>query len=214
MRLIIFDICDTLFRENTTFGFLAFYFKKRPFKNIIFLLLSSKYSPLFYVLIFSSKLLQKDVVRILSIYLLKGEGVELLRSEVNVYADYLIENRANLQVMSILKEKYNQNEEVILISSSIDLVVEAIASKLGGLPFFSTKLRYFNGRSCGIIEYDLTGKKQEVVPWGEYSYTEVISDNKSDAPLMQRADKSLAIVYNLKQQCFWDKLSIDTLHVQ
>lgn len=205
--LIVCDVCDTLYDSNTTFDFIRFYADRKGGPARVWLrLISSRYSPLFYFLIFTGKIFGIDLVRILALQLLSGLNRESLSDLAFDFHDIFLQKRKNEKVFSLL-ERLKKDGDVRLLSSSIDPVIRAIAQR-NGFSFQSSTLRYQNGISTGKLQEDLTGiKHTQLADWQNgYTRLTVVTDNRSDYDLVKMADERYVVLPPASQEKFWQPL--------
>ena len=194
-RVVVFDVCGTLYRSNTTFDFVKFYHRKE--KNLC---------RLFFVLLLTSffgKAINKFLgvsIRNLIISTLSGESL----CKVNSRADEFTQNYlSNFKIDSIFKlfaeEKLRPNTSIILASASIEPVIKSIARFLE-VDFFATKLEVNNGSFSGKIENDLKGQKHRCLADVKMDF--FASDNKDDFLVGLKSCKYL-IVTKKKNLEYW-----------
>lgn len=147
----------------------------------------------------SIKFFDYDMIRVLHIKSLKDINVQILEKDANDFVEQYLENKKIKEVHDILKNY--DNEDVILVSATIDIIANAIAHKLGGLKYISTILEYKEDKCLGKIKDDLLGNKQHYFKNQEIEF--IITDNKSDLPLCQMA-KEVVIVSKKKNLSFWE----------
>lgn len=194
--LAVFDVCDTLYRANTTLGFLRFvHGKDLRFKGMQYLL-GSRFSPVFYIAAASLRLLGRDVARAWMVHILKGSSRTTLLEAASAYVREALAPLANAEVMARLEQHKQAGDRVVLVSSSLDIVVGAIAQHLG-TDFRASRLGFNGDRCTGRIEHDLTGGKDAIVrnlrstdSIPLYVYT----DNETDRCLLRLADKATIII--------------------
>lgn len=207
-KLIICDVCDTLYNSNTTLDFVRFVVEKdKGIKRLLLLLINSQKSPLFYFLIIAGKLIHKDLFRWLLLKFLRGKPKTELDFLAQQFYSYFLASRSNRQVF----QKLLSNDEtiILLLSSSIDPVISAIANA-NQLKFYSSKLEWAQGKATGNLRMDMTGQKHEFakrfLSEGNFGRLQVITDNRSDWELVKLADERFIIVKNESEKIFWKSL--------
>ena len=207
-KLVVCDVCDTLFKSNTTFDFILYVIEKKK-KHLLFFfyLLTSKKSPLFFVLIIIGKIGHWDLVKNLALKFLKGMPFGELNSLAETfYFDFLVQ-RSNEHVFKLLPTE--NHDGTVLLSSSIDIVVSIIA-KENNLNFESSRLEWHQGNATGNLEIDLTGQKHEIAKriaaTGNFNQLQVITDNRSDWELVKLADERFVIIKEESEKVFWHEL--------
>jgi HAD superfamily phosphoserine phosphatase-like hydrolase len=206
--LFFCDVCDTLYRSNTTFDFIRFVVAKRGrVSRMLLWAISSTQSPLFYLLILLNKINARDWPRQLALKSLRGMSSEELEKEATqFYQQYLVQ-RANQEVFQYIKKP---GVTAILLSSSINPVIKAIA-QANGLSYFCSELELNDGKATGQLQSDMTGRKHDMARklMAERSIPSVgvITDNYSDWELVKLADERLVVVASEAQKNFWKPLS-------
>jgi phosphoserine phosphatase len=201
------DVCDTLYRSNTTFDFVRYVVaSKNSLTRFLFWSISSKWSPLFYALILWNKATGKDWPRWMALRCLKGMSAEELDQKATAfYSDFLIE-RSNAQVFQRIKKP---GVTTILLSSSINPVIHAIA-KANNFAYFSSEMEMKNGIATGNLQTDMTGRKHVVAKRliTEQAVTNfgVITDNHSDWELVKLAHDRWIVISTEEQKHFWKPL--------
>lgn len=206
--LFFCDVCDTLYRSNTTFDFIRFVVTKRGrFSHLALWAISSTQSPLFYLLILLNKVTARDWPRQLALRFLRGMSSEELEQEATQFYQQYLVPRANREVFQYIKKP---GVTAILLSSSISPVIKAIA-QANGLSYFSSELELNDGKATGQLQMDMTGRKHEVAMklMAERAILSVgvITDNYSDWELVKLADERLVVVASEAQKNFWKPLS-------
>lgn len=200
-RIVIFDICGTLYNSNTTMDFCEFRcensFKKKQLK----LSKSTLGKVLNRILV---NFFNFDFIRIMHIKTLANVEKEELEKDAVRFVDFFLEFKKNIEVHTLLKSF--DEKDLMLVSATIEPVAKAISMKLGNLEFLSTTLEYSENKSLGKIKNDLLGKKQKYFKGEEISF--IITDNKSDLLLCQKA-KKVVIVSKDKNLIFWNKQNLN-----
>lgn len=212
--LVACDVCDTMFASNTTFDFIRFVLKRENrFRHLILQGISSKYSPLFYLLILLGKLRGVDVARSLAISLLKGQNEAHLLDLSNQFFDQYLVVRKNEDVFSLLNK---QDAKIVLLSSSISPVIKVIASRYG-FDFVCSELDFRDSFATGKLKTDLTGKKHLVLKnlmSDQNINVVVITDNQSDFEMVKMANQRYVVIKKEIEKSFWKELSPQFLVVR
>jgi phosphoserine phosphatase len=208
-KLLVCDVCDTLYQSNTTFDFIRYFLKKRQgIKLFLFLALTSKKAPILYFMLLMGRILRKDFVKRLALTLLKGETRSEIESEAQSFYFDVLEGRLNENVLALLKT--HRTTKILLVSSSIDPVVKVIGER-NGFQFVSSRLEWRDERSTGRLTDDLTGIKHEIVMkiMQEEAFAElvVVTDNRSDWLLVRMANERFVVLQNARDKDFWSSLS-------
>lgn len=195
----IFDICDTLYRSNTTMDFCeyrAIGFQKRILK----------FSKTFLGKVinkFLINLFNYDWIRSIHIKTLKNIEISIIERDADSFVDNYLNNKKIEEVHKYL-ETFNKNE-VILVSATIDPVAKAISKSLGNINYLSTTLNYKDSICLGTIKEDLLGNKQKYFQDKKIDF--IITDNKSDLQLC-KLSKKIIIVSKKKNLEFWKKQNL------
>jgi len=197
-RLALFDVCGTLYDENTTYGFLAYYhrrigselFERRRSRWL------NKCSPFFYAGALAYRLGQ-DWARTRLVATLKDASRQSLRAAARDYAEAVL---PALNVQSIhdrLDAHRAAGDRIMLISNSLDIIIAAIAERLG-VEHLASRLEYTGERCTGRIERDLTGRKaealREAVNLDRFGEIHVYTDNLTDRDLVELSSHATVVI--------------------
>jgi phosphoserine phosphatase len=209
-KYVFCDVCDTVYRSNTTFDFLNFFLAQHSSKKLLALsILTGKWSPALYFLLILGKVLKVDLVKIFSLKLLNGYTRKCVEESAVDFVRSFLNGRVNKEVVDLLRRK-SSSERIIFISSSIDPVVRAVSEEFG-FPFYASTLSTSNGILNGALSVELAGTKHKVVSniLGDIvkaSLITVITDNRSDFDLVSMAGERYIVISNDAQKKFWRKL--------
>jgi phosphoserine phosphatase len=205
-RLLICDVCDTLFHSNTTFDFLRFVIaRKRLDKRVLFHTINSKRSPLFWALEIVSIISKKDISKQVSLLFLRGMPAEEAQQLANLFYDDFLASRKVHSVFNLL-EKERDTSEIMLASSSIDIIVKIIAER-NKLSYIASPLEIKNGILTGRLLSDLkSGKHLAITPFLRSQKLVVVTDNRSDWDLVKLAAERFIIVKDHNEKLFWKEL--------
>jgi len=196
-RIAVFDVCDTLFSVNTTVGFLRFYSRRTGDAGMSAALdrWTSRSSPAFYLGALTYRLAHWDLARTRLIATLRGHSRDRLVTSADEYAGAELSRRIVEPVHTRLQEHRERGDRVILASSSLDIVIAAIARDLA-VEFVASELGFANGKCTGIIVNDLTGRKPAAISAlvAPGASLHVYTDNRSDKALLQMANRCTIIV--------------------
>lgn len=202
MTIAIFDLCDTLYAENTTVGFLRFASKQEP--SIAQALGRWLDNPLFFLIGAVAQRLGRDLARERLIASLAGLWKGRIEQLASAYAAQL-EARGNAPIIRRLEEHRQQGDRVVIVSSSLAPVVEAIAARLGVAGHGSTLGFTPEGHCTGRITDDLTGAKPAIAGRlrGAGERMIVYSDNRTDEKLLRVADKGFVVLPASAKKTRW-----------
>lgn len=205
-RLVIFDVCDTLYDANTTIGFIGFYQALHSNGSIDKALdrWLDRSSPFFYAGAAAQRLIGWDVARQQVIAALAGEPQNRLAEAASLYVRDLLPESANQPIHDRLKSHQAAGDRIILLSSSIDLVVRQIAAVLN--TDYRASVLEFDGELCtGRLSADMTGKKADHLRELANPDTEtwVYTDNRSDKELVSNASRATIVLPRGDRQDRW-----------
>ncbi|NJC06478.1 HAD superfamily phosphoserine phosphatase-like hydrolase [Sphingomonas kaistensis] len=194
MVIALFDLCDTLYAENTTVGFLRFASREEP--AIASALQRWLENPLFFLLGAVAQRLGRDLARERLVASLAGLPRDRIEHLASAYAERLEDTRSNTPLLVRLDEHRKRGDRVVIVSSSLAPVVEAVASRLGVEGHGSTLGFTNDGRCTGKITKDLTGAKPAIAAGlrGEGEWMIVYSDNRTDEELLRSADEGFVVL--------------------
>lgn len=216
MKLAIFDICNTLYRSNTTYDFLLFYFKRNNRKKY------TKFKRNFSI---PAKVLWKALgvfgrnktVRSYLINFIKDEPVEQVAREADCFVSEVLEHRKIKYTHDALKKLKKTDCTIFLMSASIEPVVQAIAENLEIKTFMASTLVKSNGTYLGKLRNDLEGKKDKVltslIDLKRFEKIEVFSDNIEDLQLLQLADNA-HVMTTENNYTFWLNADLNPEHTK
>lgn len=195
--LVVFDVCDTLYSANTTFGFVRHLARTSGEPRIAATLRrwTSRSSPVFLLGALAHRLLGADLARRAVVASLAGRPRGSLEAAARAYVSDDLAHRINAPVLDRLAAHRAAGDRVLLVSSSLDIVVAEIARALG-VGFEASTLQFDGERCTGRLARDLTGRKAELVASlrsaGEALH--VYTDNRSDSGLLAIADRRTVII--------------------
>ena len=196
-NIAIFDVCHTLFKANTTAGFISHLQLQRGNlkQRLTVQLIRNRLSPIRYATLLFSKLTKHDAPRDILISTLAGYSETDLRAAAQSYADELFANRKIPQTHALLAEAQRAGAYVLLVSNSLDVVIQAIA-KCFNCESVSSELAFADGVCTGRLSHSLTGKKhiaiKELLDTPGANIT-VCTDNRSDAELLRQATRRIVV---------------------
>ena len=195
--IAIFDVCHTLFKANTTAGFIDHLQRQHgnQKQRLLVRLIRSRLSPVRYVTLLYSKLTKHDAPRDILIWTLAGYAESDLRAAAQEYADDLFANQKIPQTHALLAEAQRSGSRVALVSNSLDVIIQAIAKRFD-CESVASELAIEDGICLGRIANSLTGKKHiaiaELLETPGANIT-VCTDNRSDAELLRRASRRIVV---------------------
>lgn len=210
-KVVIFDVCGTLYRSNTTYDFLMYYFKNRNTLKYYKVLFCASFPIKAFLVIFKILGLKHDLRKFL-INLLKGEGQEKVEAQAIYFAQNILANKKLTTIHNFLIIAQKEGKKVYLASASIDPVVKAIAIELNIAQFISSTLEVDTQKQyTGRIIRDSKGLKKEILLLEGLQFGKsatVFTDNRDDLSLIQSCSKAF-VVSNKKSVSFWYKSMVN-----
>ncbi|MGM9806412.1 MAG: HAD family hydrolase [Candidatus Aphodosoma sp.] len=194
-KVLLVDICGTLFNSNTTFDFLDYYIHDESYCRFRRLMKTSLWR---YFNSAVYRLLGLDLSRRIALSRLAGYSLEQLGRMADVfYTDYLLSRRIQ-PVWQLMADYRSRGVDVVLVSGTIDPVAHAIARHLCVNRCVSSKLGYTVSGICTgrLVSDALRTKRREldaisVCP----PYAHIVTDNPNDISLARYADCTTIVVH-------------------
>ncbi|WP_024221491.1 haloacid dehalogenase-like hydrolase [Escherichia coli] len=193
-KILFIDLCDTLYPENTTIGFIDNFYEEGA------KLSRSRIVKIISKLIFY--LTKYDLLRYFYIRKLYGVPRVRLLKDAQDYIDKLIPNE---KILKLIGEYKKEGAELYLISASLDPIVEVVAKKFEFTSYFSSSLLYENNGLClGKLHSDILGEKHTIISKfrKENHNIAFITDNYSDSVCIDLCDDFYAVIPKNKKQNF------------
>ena len=208
-KIVVADICNTLYDSNTTFDFVKYCNQKNKLdfgSSIIYRLTISKWSPFFWGIVLLQKLLRKDFQKLIVVSFFKNKEIAEVRSWASsFYNDVLVGKKIGMT--NAILDQYLA-DTIVLASSTLYPVAEAIAN-IHGLVFVASPLEISGSSYTGKLVQELSGKKWQALQqmFGEDIELKLaMSDNLTDYELLSKAKRKIAVCYNESQEEKWRKL--------
>lgn len=203
-KIILVDICGTIFDSNTTFDFLdtmlttSSYRRYRSISKTLFWRVFNKLC----VVILGIDLTRKIAVRYLKGY---TENELLLMSEK--FYEVFLSKRYKYKVLDLIKSlQKNVDNRLILISATLDCIASVIARNLNIMDVISSELIYDKAQCTGKLKTDLLGNKLKelklngIIPL----YEMMITNDYSDIDVILQSKKSCIVLD--KNERKWNNL--------
>lgn len=197
-RIAIFDVCGTLYRENTTRGFLTHFHRSHATRSYARTewMWTSTFSPVFYFGAIAYRWLGRDLAREMLLRSLAGVPRARVEQAARDYVASVLPAKRIEPLHAKLRDHCEAGDRVVLVSNSIDVVIEQIAHALG-VEWRASQIG-FEGHTCtGRLRTDLTGRKSvelaRLDPDRESTLL-VYTDNRSDMDLVHEADFATIIL--------------------
>lgn len=202
--LVIFDMCGTIYAGNSTLDY-CFYLMGNWLKSFYRFFLNQK--SIFLLSIFR-KIFGIDFERMLILSYFKGLKDSVIGQYDN---DFLEKYSSNMPLYDFFKSYLRPENDVIILSASIDPPIKLFATK-EKVSYFSSTLEKKDGIFTGRFLNDLLGQKSQLfiskkIILRNYDKVIFVTDNQSDVDLIellisQNKFLKLQIVLNNNRE-FW-----------
>lgn len=205
----IFDVCGTLFRQDTTLGLLRWHaWRRRKYLaySLLALLLSSR-SPLFWTLKMLEKLSGRHLAKHVGLATLAGESIGEVHYSAHQYVTSLLAHDS-IEPIHQLLSRAREDGQVVLASASMNPVIEALCQCLA-LEGVSSILEVKQGRCTGRLALDLSGRKIEALQerFGKdvlQRESSCYTDNLSDKGLLAACKYRTVVLHGKHRRQRWD----------
>lgn len=196
--IAIFDVCGTLYQENTTRGFLTYFHQTKASRAYgrTEWMWTSTFSPIFYFGAIAYRWLGRDLARQMLLRSLAGVPRATIVEAARDYVATVLPAKRIEPLHAKLREHREAGDRVVLVSNSIDVVIEQIAQALG-VEWRASEIGFAGDRCTGRLQTDLTGRKSaELVRLDPYRKSPLLvyTDNRSDIDLVREADFATIIL--------------------
>jgi len=207
IKIAAFDVCGTIYKSNTTFDFLKYYFQDNEKYTIFSRLINTL--PVILINKAFTFLFKKDLVRLFATYFLKGERLPKVEAAAKDFVTRHLKGSFIMPTVTLLKKYKYKGYWILLISGSYDFVVKYVAEEVDADDYFASVLSEKNGIMKGTYEEDLLNNKKKFI-FSKYKDVQelvFVTDNKGDLNLIKLADTAY-IVAPQKKIGFWIKQGI------
>ena len=209
-KILVVDLCDTLYKSNTTQDFFDFIFKD----DVTYKRLKKTNSSLIFKIVnkLSNKFLKIDMSRILMTKVLKDKSTVEIQDLVIKFIDEFLEVRKIKKVHEVIKGYKDDGYKVIIISASYDFIVKQIVSRLGFDSYIASQADVLDGKYTGKVSKDLLYTKFNSFNglYPNHKSLVMITDNTTDYDFVKKTKKSY-IVINSRNKEFWSKKKTNKL---
>lgn len=191
----IFDLDGTLTKTDTFLPYLSGFLKRNPKRWLKALILPFA-AVMFYLKIRDNQWLKTIFLKVI----LGGETKESILAWNKVFLDKLFTEGLREDIVTILKERQNAGDIVLLSTASLDLYVPEIQDRLSINHLICTNTLWLNGRLTGKLDGNncyglekLARVKSYMKKHNISGNVSVYSDHASDWPIINFADKAYAV---------------------
>lgn len=202
-KLVLVDICGTLYDSNTTFDFLDFYCQTSSYRLFRKITRSLPWRVVNKMLIGG---LGVDLTRILAVRYLKGHTRDELDEAVERFYDQYLKPREIVPVHTLVKQFGTEGYSMMLVSATLDFIAACISRHMQIDSVVSTQLNYSEGFCRGTLDEDLLRHKRSflisinLLP----PYEATVTDNLSDDVLVKVSRRAYIVTYP-KSKRKWEK---------
>ena len=210
-RIVIVDVCGTLYDENTTAGFVRFMAgagalrRRRRFR----LLETLRSGPARRIVIGLGRMIGRDLFRTGYIRCLAGMTRSELEARATAYAESLDAGKRIAAVHERLARFEADGWRPVLVSNSLDVVIAAIADRKG-FDWLASTLDWRGDVCTGTLARDLKGRKlvafEEAFGTCATERLAVMTDNRSDTDVIDAA--GLAVLVAKGRQKPWMRQNV------
>ena len=201
-KILVVDLCNTIYKSNTTQDFFSYVFKsderykkiKRKNSNIGFKIVNK----------LSNKILKYDMSRALITKILKDKTDIEIENLVSNFINEFLEQKKITGVHDLISDYKNKGYKVIIMSASYGFIVKAVVEKLSLDGYISSEAEIIDKKFTGKVSSDILYTKFKVFKSKYVDYTNLImiTDNETDYDFVKKTDKSY-IVINNNNKMFW-----------
>jgi len=205
-KILLVDLCDTLYPHNTTVGFVNFVTGGKS-KKILSLFIMKVISKLIYYLT------KFDLVRYLYLKNLKGYS----RTELLQLADAYITTLCPNEIITNIVDDYKQKGYFIyIVSASLDVIVESATHKLDYCGFKASELDFIDEKATGKLRKDLLSCKDVFIKDLQKKCDSLvfITDNLSDSNCIEYCNEFYAVIPKNKSTNSWKSKKINFIELK
>lgn len=205
-KIAVFDVCDTLYKSNTTYDFIEYYLQSKSLYHLL-LFRICRSRPLIPLWVLLGYIYKMDMFRTLAVRLLRGAKEQHIHNKASCFVREVLSKRQNKTALSLMEALYNEGYTIVLLSASLLLVVEEVASVLNIREYFACSLESRGGLLTGRYLHDIRGKKDCVIAkrFPNYSELVVVTDNREDINMILQASHAW-IVCDRRKRWRWSNV--------
>ncbi|WP_297521426.1 haloacid dehalogenase-like hydrolase [uncultured Clostridium sp.] len=201
-KILAVDLCNTLYKSNTTQDFFSYVFAK----DDVYKKLKRKNSNFGFKVVnkLSNKIFKYDMSRALITKILKGKSSKEIDNLVDGFIDDFLEERKISEVHKIITEYKENSYKVVIISASYGFIAKRIVERLGINAYISSEAEVLDGIYTGRVSKDILYTKFNEFSslYATYEDLVMITDNITDYEFVKKTKNSY-IVINKENKAFW-----------
>ena len=202
LNVLLVDVCHTLYKSNTMFDFLRWYLagdsgyqRLQKLRGSLPVRVALKLSP-------------RDFIRNKAVTYLKGHKQTDLLEAANRFIEQLVPIPETVEV---LRQYQSRDYRIILLSASLDFIVDAVCRKIAADSFHASDLCYEDGICQGTFSVDLlAGKRRIIRQFFEGDTCDFITDNRTDLNCAALVNELIAVYskHDSASASFWRRNNI------
>lgn len=196
-KILIIDICGTLYQSNTTFDMLDYFFYDRKEYKIIKCFRKNRLISFINSLIF--RLFKKDIMRHLAIKFLSGYSYADLHKMSQEFLFNFLQSRKNPDVFRIIDSYRLFGSKLISVSATLDCIGEVVAEDNNFELVYASELSYKGNICKGYLKRDLLGNKKQIIDELNIKSFDLITDNYSDSDIIEMSTNVFLVQYKNKK---------------
>ena len=195
-KIVLFDVDGVIVKGQTQKFFVRYLLKKKKISLLLFI-------KIYFWFIFYKLGLIKDTIKIRKkvIKYIQGQDVAEFEKLFDDFFEKEIKPKINKKVVDLIKKHLENKDIVILVSASLEEIIERIKNYVGANFIIATKLAKNSGKYTGEIEEKIPYGENKVLKIkelleknkysleGSYAY----SDHISDLVLLEIVDNSCVV---------------------
>ena len=196
------DLCFTIVKENTTYSFIKHVIKHSGTipQKILYNFYMSKFFSAWQVTL-RPKAYNRTM---LLIRLISGFKKDELEEHARKYAKCALSFNGRAEVIDMINDAKNRNENITILSASIDPVVKAFAHILA-IDYRCSTLEYDNGVATGELKFNMTGLKSSYVT--SFKHTIMVTDNFEDIEMQGKINDFYIVLNHPSHKKYWKAVS-------
>lgn len=203
-NILAVDLCDTLYRSNTTHDFLNYSFGN----DENYLSLKRKNSSFMFKVInkLSNNIFKYDMSRVLITKILKDRSKAEIEKLVDDFIENFLSEKKIESIHKIIDTYKTDGYKVIIISASYGFIAKRIAIRLGIDECITSEAEIIDSKFTGKVKEDILYTKFSKFKnkFSSYDNLVMITDNETDYSFVKETAKSY-IVINKRNKLFWEQ---------
>jgi HAD superfamily phosphoserine phosphatase-like hydrolase len=211
-KVAIFDLDGTLINGDSTIEFIDYFLRKQKSKKNYIKFLINRVTNYFIPL---SGI--RNNYRYRCIKLLKGYNLESITLTAIEFVELFLSKIINDNILEQANKLKKQGFVTIILSGSIDIVVDAFARRYGFIQSKGSSLKFDAHNICeGVFERDISNSKIDIIKSlsnridfaNSYSFT----DNKVDSMWLKYFGHAYGVVNSYIDSDFWQQNNLNVLY--